>query len=97
MKKCMICGGKARPKKNTCVNCSGKVNLLKEDKVPTKRIEMVPHFETLPKTRDLWPEGRLFYRGEFLEGLEYGTWPAGMRVKDEKGHEFEVRLELRRI
>lgn len=94
--RCMICGRKARPKKNTCINCSGKVNLLKEDKVAVPRVVHAPHFETIGPD-SIWPKGRLFFRAEFQEGIEEGTWPAGMRVRDEKGKKYEVCLQLKRL
>ena len=57
---------------------------------------MSPHFETMGPEA-LWPKNRLFFAGEFLDGIDEGVWPPGLRVRDEKGREFEVRLELRRI
>ena len=60
------------------------------------RVSMSPHFETLGPEA-LWPKERLFFRGEFLADLEAGVWPPGLRVRDEKGREFEVCLQLRRM
>lgn len=94
----MATNGSKKPHRRTqCRECENEAERDRKQEIRGPKVLRAEYFETLSESRGLWPAERVFSRAEFMGCIKEGTWPPGLRVKDERGKKYEVCLQLRRL